>query len=344
MDTLAKVLKDQTHPSKYTKNESDHYIKFTNGSELWVDGLDDKDRVDKILGREYCTVFFNEISQVPYDTVTTVISRLAQNVPGCRNVAWYDLNPSGTGHWANKLFIEGVQPDGEPAGPGHTYMKINPVDNQENLPDGYIHDFLESLPEHKRRRFLDGEWSDPEGIIFQNWEIGGEVPEEFKKHSRHAYGLDFGFSVDPAAAVELWMNGDDIWIDELLYQTGLTNADIAAALKPILDPAVPMWADSAEPKSITEIAQHGIRIAGARKGADSVRAGIDWLLSKRIHITANSANLLVERSNYCWRTSATGRAVAQPVDDYNHLMDAIRYGAHEWIAHAVPIIAPGVRF
>lgn len=349
LDTLLKALEAYSHPRLYRRNESDHYVRFANDAELWIDGLDDKERVDKILGREYATIFFNEISQIPYDTVSTVVTRLAQRAESptlgpLRPMAYYDLNPAGQLHWANQLFIAGVQPDGNPTPPGYAQMRINPVDNAENLPDGFIENVLERLPDHKRRRFLLGEWSDPEGIIFTDWEMVDEIPEEVRKHARHAYGLDFGFSVDPAAAVELWMNGDDLWVDELLYQTGLTNADIAAAVKPVLDPAVPIWADSAEPKSITEIAQHGIRIAGAKKGADSVRAGIDWLLSKRVHVTARSANIWAERANYCWRVGATGRAMAQPIDDYNHAMDAIRYGATEWIAHAVPIIADGVRF
>ncbi|GAF94168.1 unnamed protein product, partial [marine sediment metagenome] len=93
LDTLPKVL--QSYQLKHTTNETDHYIKFTNGSEIWVDGLDDKDRVDKILGREYCTIFFNEISQMPYDTVTTVRTRLSQKVGDCIPKGYYDLNPLG---------------------------------------------------------------------------------------------------------------------------------------------------------------------------------------------------------------------------------------------------------
>jgi len=346
LDTLDKALRGQSHPSLYSKNETDHYVKLTNGSEIWVDGLDDKDRVDKILGREYCTIFFNEISQLSYETVTTVITRLAQNIPGCRPLALYDLNPAGELHWANQLFNHGLRPDGTAVGPGYASLIINPYDNQTNLPEGYIHDFLESLPDHKRRRFLLGEWTDPEGVIFQDWEVIDEIPDEVKLHSRHTNGLDFGFSVDPAVVVSVWLNGDDLYVDERLYQTGLTNPAIARLIKPDNGPPLIegfLWADSAEPKSIVEISQHGIEIGGARKGADSVRAGIDWLLSKRVHITRRSANILLERSNYTWQTDPTGRQMAKPIDDYNHAMDAIRYAANEWIAYGMPTIEPGVR-
>ena len=331
MDTLAKVLTDQVPKAAYKKNETDHIVRFSNGSEIWLDGMDDKDRVDKILGREYCTIFFNEISQIPYDTVTTVVTRLAQKVEGCRNVAWYDLNPAGNLHWANQLFIKGVRPDGTESGPGYAHLTINPYDNQDNLPDGYIEDVLERLPEHKRRRFLLGEWSDPEGTIFQDWEEIDEIPDEVMLHSRRAYGMDFGFSVDPAALVAVYLNGDDLYIDELLYGTGMTNADLSTDMEPHIDPGPTIYADSAEPKRIEEIRQQGFDIVGATKGPDSVRVGIDWLLSKRVHVTQQSVNIWNEQANYTWKTNPQGRVMPKPIDDFNHGMDAIRYGCSDWI-------------
>jgi len=331
MDTLAKVLTDQVGSGGYTLNETDHFIRFSNGSEVWVDGLDDKTRVDKILGREYATIFFNEISQIPYDTVTTVLTRLSQKIEGCAPVAWYDLNPAGNLHWANQLFIKGVRPDGEPAGPGYAYMYINPYDNQDNLPDGYIAETLERLPEHKRKRFLLGEWSDPEGTIFTNWQHIDEIPEEVQLHSRRAYGLDFGFSVDPAAAVAVYLNGDDLYIDELVYGTGMTNATLATEMESHIDPEPTIYADSAEPKSIEEIRQLGFDIEGATKGPDSVRVGLDWLLSKTVYVTDRSINVWNEQANYTWRTNLSGQVQPKPIDDFNHAMDAVRYGCSDWI-------------
>lgn len=329
MDTLQKVLEDHIPKEAYTLNETDHYVRFANGSEVWIDGLDDKARVDKILGREYATIYFNEVSQLPYDTVTTVLTRLSQSIPGCRNVAYYDCNPAGRLHWANKIFLHGELPDGKPCGLGYAYLKINPEDNRGNLPNRYIEDILERLPEIKRKRFLQGEWTDPEGTIFTNWDIQ-EITEEVRLHSRHTYGLDFGFSVDPAVLTDIYVNGDDVWVDELIYETQLTNDDLGEMMKPMVADGVTIWADCAEPKSIEELKRKfRYDIEGALKGPDSVRVGIDWMLAKRIHVTERSANIQMELSNYTWKTSREGDIKAEPIDDYNHAIDSIRYGCSE---------------
>jgi len=332
MDTLQAVLKDQVLPYAYRLNETDHFVKFNNGSEIWVDGLDDKDRVDKILGREYATIYFNEVSQLPYDTITTVLTRLSLQVDDCKNMALYDCNPAGRQHWANQIFLQGIMPNGGQTGKGYAYLKINPLDNRENLAEGFIEDILEKLPEHKKQRFLLGEWTDPEGIIFTNYDEIDEIPEEALLHSRHTYGLDFGFSVDPAVVVDIYINGDDIWLDELVYEIGLTNQDLGARMRDVVELGIPIYADSAEPKSIEELYRQGFNVDSAIKGQDSVRTGIDWLLAKRMHVTSRSINILSELQNYSWRTDKTGKTIAQPIDDWNHAIDALRYGCSEEIS------------
>ena len=331
LDTLPKVLQMLVPKEAYTIREADHYVQFKNGSEIWVDGLDDKDRVDKILGREYATIYVNEISQISWDTMTTVLTRLSQRIDGCRTVAYYDLNPAGKGHWANQLFIHGKMPDGSDAPKGYGYLQLNPTDNRKNLPEGFIENFLEKLPEQKRKRFLDGEWTDAEGVVFTNWETVDAIPEEVMLHSRRAYGLDFGYSVDPAACVALYLNGDDLWIDEILYDTEMTNQDLAKALLTAIEPGPRIYADSAEPKSIEELRRSGFDVDGATKGPDSINYGIDWLQSKRIHVTERSTNLINELEAYSWKQDRNGLATRKPIDDFNHAIDAVRYGASEWM-------------
>jgi phage terminase large subunit len=167
-------------------------------------------------------------------------------------------------------------------------------------------------------------------VIFKNWDIIESIPEDVKAHSRVSYGLDFGFSVDPAAAVAIYSNGDELWIDELLYSPGLTNSMLAAELKR-MGITGPFIADSSEPKSIRELQGMGIKMRAAAKGPDSIRQGIDWLLSKRIHITRRSVSLQAELENYCWRENREGKPMPEPIDDYNHAIDAIRYGCSEWM-------------
>lgn len=344
LDTLPAVVKFLGIADICKKKESDHYYEITHASgevsEIWVDGLDDKDRIDKILGREYATIYLNEVSQIPYSTVTTVLTRLAQKVPGCVPKLFLDENPPSKFHWSNRLFLQGVDPEtGEPIkGNGYAAMQINPQHNIEHLPEGYIEEILAKLPHHKRKRFLDGEFGDAEGVIFTNWHIVDEIPDEVKRHSRHSVGLDFGFSVDPAAIVDLYLNGDDLYVDELLYQTGLTNKHLAQEIvKMGINGGTPIIADSAEPKSIEELFSYDINIHGAAKGPDSVRQGIDWLMSRNIHVTKNSLSIQAELENYCWRENREGRTLPEPIDDWNHGIDAIRYGMEDAIREYAPL-------
>ncbi len=160
MDTLPKVLQLCFPGLTIRINKNDGYGVLPNGSEIWFAGLDEKERVEKILGMEFATLYFNECSQIPYDSVLTALSRLAQKVDGLRNKAFYDLNPSGTGHWTYKIFIEGKDPRaGQPIANPDNYasMFINPVDNTENIDPDYVASLM-SLPEKQRRRFLDGKY------------------------------------------------------------------------------------------------------------------------------------------------------------------------------------------
>lgn len=334
LDTFPTLFKLEKLPRQYLDpSEADHYFRLPNGSEIWIDGLDDKDRVEKILGREYATIFLNEISQISYPTVLLLMTRLAQNIPGCPLKMFHDLNPVGRSFWAFKLFKQGLDPiTGEKSQHAGDYAtcRLNPEDNRQNLPPGYIENILNRLPEHKRRRFKLGEWGDPEGVIFNSWEVIDEIPDEVRRHSRHSMGLDFGFSVDPAAWVDLWWIGEDLYVDELLYETELTNQALAVAMKKEKSETL-TYADSAEPKSIQELRLAGIAVRPAAKGPDSVRNGIDWLLSQNIHVTKRSINVQNELENYTWKTNREERALPDPIDDFNHAMDAIRYGCEPWI-------------
>ena len=325
-------------------NQTDHYIDI-NGSEIWIDGLDDKDRVDKILGREYATIYFNEMSQIGYGTITTVLTRLAQKVEGLKNKAYFDCNPPSKHHWSYKQFIEGIDPEtGEKLSNAdkYAYLRMNPADNMENLPEDYI-DMLEHLPEDKKRRFLLGEYGDSVGAIFKNCDIIDEIPEEVKRHSRRSPGLDFGFSVDPAALLDIYINGDDVYIHELLYERELTNQQIARKMKIFKIDKELTQADSAEPKSIHELKMAGVRCIGVQKGADSIRAGIDWLLGKKLHVTRQSANTLIELQEYVWSQDKDGNFEPKPVDDYNHAMDALRYGVDPIRRKSSPVISANIK-
>lgn len=166
------------------------------------------------------------------------------------------------------------------------------------------------------------------GIIFKKWKpvTNGEFNELPYKSF---YGLDFGFSSDPVALVEIKAHNDDIWLKELVYDTGLTNPMLHERFTQLrLNNSSEIFADSAEPKSIEELRRMGWNIKPAVKGPDSVRAGINFMLSKNIHYVDTCINLIKEKESYRWALDANKNPTDAPVDEKNHDMDASRYGIY----------------
>lgn len=169
LDTLPKVMRMCFPGVRYENKRQDGYVELPNESQIWFAGLDDKERVEKILGLEFATLYFNECSQIPRASVLTALTRLAQKVPGLKNRAYYDLNPVGTGHWSYRQFVEKIDPDSrQPLRRPDDYQSIymNPADNRANIDESYI-ELLESMPERQRRRFLDGRYvSEIDGALW----------------------------------------------------------------------------------------------------------------------------------------------------------------------------------
>lgn len=161
LDTFPKVMKLCFPQVTYDLNKSDWYAKLPNGSEIWFGGLDDKDRTDKILGKEYASIFFNEVSQIPYGSIETALTRLAQK-SGLPLRAYYDENPPDKNHWSYKKFIQKVDPisNNRLTDPGnYLFMQMRPEDNLDNLAPEFISS-LKNLSGRRRKRFLDGEFAD----------------------------------------------------------------------------------------------------------------------------------------------------------------------------------------
>jgi len=175
-----------------------------------------------------------------------------------------------------------------------------------------------------------GEIGSLEGVVFSNWTTCDSMPVNPKWS---AYGLDFGFTNDPTAIIKVSYQGGELWMEELCFETGLTNPDIANKLKSFgigsLDDII---ADSSEPKSIAEIRRAGFRaIRGVKKGPDSIKNGIDILKRYRINIHKKSVNLIDEFSNYQWMKTKDGEYLNKPIDSYNHGIDSARYCVMEKI-------------
>ena len=164
LDTMPKVLRTRFgNRLRWTFNKGENFFRFGNSSEIWLIGLDDGDRADKILGKEFATIYFNECSELDYSGIQTALTRLAQNVPPLVNRAYYDCNPAGRNHWSYQLFMEKCDPVSrtQVAIPqDYAAMQMNPEANRANLPADYIEKTLANLPEKQRMRFLNGQWLD----------------------------------------------------------------------------------------------------------------------------------------------------------------------------------------
>ena len=160
MDTFPKLMRIGFPGFEFHENKSTSVITFPNGSEIWFGGLD---KTDKILGNEYATIFFNEISEIGYDQIEVALSRLAQKCPELINRCFYDCNPPSKSHWSYKLFGLKQNPRDNTAllKPSlYAWQRLNPEGNKENLAEGYIEDVLAGLSGRNRQRFLHGEWLD----------------------------------------------------------------------------------------------------------------------------------------------------------------------------------------
>jgi phage terminase large subunit-like protein len=169
LDTQRSVLRRCFPNARYEEHRQDGYIQFENGSQIWIGGLGDKERVERILGQEYLTVFLNEASQIGYSSFLVAMTRLAQSIPGERQRAFVDLNPVAKTHWTNQLFGEKRDPiSRRPLANPDDYARafLNPTDNAQNLSREYIAS-LENLPERQRKRFYEGLYIDElEGALW----------------------------------------------------------------------------------------------------------------------------------------------------------------------------------
>jgi phage terminase large subunit len=287
-------------------NKTDRIFEFYNGTILEFKSYDNAQDA-KSGKRDY--LFVNEANGIAYDVYTELALRTKQKI-------FIDYNPNSA-FWVHDMLMgnQGVQliisdHRHNPFLSTQTKEKIEALKNQD--------------PEQWRvyARGLTGKIT---GLIFSNWFICESIPTDAKLI---AAGLDFGFTNDETGFILVYRQNGELWVDEILYDTGLTNTDISARLATSgISQNIDIVADSAEPKSIEELRRLGWKITGAKKGADSVNNSIDILKRYKINVTRQSVNLRNELGRYKWRTDRTGRTLNEPVDSWNHLIDPLRYVA-----------------
>jgi PBSX family phage terminase large subunit len=324
-ETLLPALANTLGAGGYSYNAHEGMIRFANGSEIWIGGLGDREQADKILGHEYNTIYFNEISQLSYAAVTTAYSRLAMRVPGCRNLFLYDCNPGSPLHWAYKIFVQKKTfLSGEPLEKPELYasMILNPADNRDNLPEDYIVDILDALPEKQRARFRDGLWVKAEGAIYDKFDEGmilgpGELPETF---DRFAAGQDFGLHI---ANVKIGIKGNSIYV---LDDCGSYNMTTKTFNEELLQRGWFQWNGENIGFSVYCDPAGGERIQEITNGVkanNSVDAGIDYIVAKmergQFFVSSRCAGTLSEIWDYCRDEDG------EIVKANDHYLDALRY-------------------
>lgn len=240
------------------------------------------------------------------------------------------FNPWNEHHWLKKRFFDVEDPE-------ILAMTTNYLCNEWlDKADLFV---FERMKENNPRRYRVaglGDWGIVEGVIYENWHEQTFALEELQKDHpklKTTCGLDFGYTNDPSAFLVMFIDleSKDLWIWDEFYEKGFSNKRIFAEIRSMGYAKERITADSAEPKSIDELKSMHLRIKGAKKGKDSIKNGIQWIQDLKIHVHPRCINFLTEISNYTWDTDRFGKRLNVPIDDFNHLMDAMRYGLEDFI-------------
>lgn len=282
-------------------NRTDFIYTFPSGSKIEFFSAD---QPDKVKGPRRDRLFINEANNIPFAAFDQLEVRTKEYV-------FLDWNPSNEYWFYTELL--GKRDDVE-------HIILTYKDNEALDPN-----IVKSIEQRKNNKawwkvYGEGQLGEVEGKIYKDWQIIDEIPHEAKLER---YGMDFGYSNDPTAIVAIYRYNGGFIFDEVTYQKGLSNKQIADILK-ATDRAI-VFADSSEPKSIDEIKSYGINIFPAQKGQGSVNQGIQFVQEQRVSVTKQSVNLIKEYRNYLWITDKDGKILNIPEDGNDHCLDAIRY-------------------
>ena len=302
------ILKSCNWYDKVEHNKTKKTYKYLNRLVEFI-GADDQ---QKLRGAKRNILYCNEANELEYK------QEFFQLLMRTENKIYVDFNPDDEQVWINQeLEIKRSNEIGD------VEVIVSSYKDNSFLPASLVKE-IEYL-QHTDKEFWKiyglGEYGNISGIVFENVNYVDTMPD----CKLVAYGLDFGYSLDPSACVAVYRKDDELYLKEVLYEKGLTNQDLANRLKPIVE-RNEVICDSAEPKSIEELYRMNINAKGAVKGKDSILNGIDILKRFKINVV-NSSNLKKEFRSYKWATDKYGNSLQKPVDKFNHLLDAFRYVA-----------------
>ena len=286
-------------------NKSLLRYEFANGSVIEFFSADDS---SKLRGARRDILYINECNNVTFDSYNELAIRTRKEV-------YLDFNP------ANEFWVHTELKDE----PDSDFLILTYKDNE-----ALDKSIVEQIEKNRDKAQTSSYWANwwkvygegqlgmLEGVVFSNWKTIDTIPKEARLLG---IGLDFGYTNDPTAIVEIYAYNGQRIVNEIVYQNGLVNSEIAKRLPK----NVIVYADSSEPKSIEEIRRLGITIKGVTKGKDSINYGIDVMQRQDYLITNQSVDLIKELRSYIWDTDKTGRRLNKPIDFNNHAIDALRY-------------------
>ena len=316
------------------------------GQKIMFRGLDDPQSITSITVEdgELCWVWWEEAFQITMeDDFDKVDMSIRGEMPApLFKQHTFTFNPWSEKIWLKKAFFDKVGTDGL-SKDGDILALTKNYDCNEFLGDDDRRIFEKMKEENPRRYSIEGEgnWGIAEGLVFENWQelefdaehMKRQLDREDNPRYRQLHGLDFGYTNDPTAFIALLADEKEkkLFIYDEVSKTHMKNRDIHSTLKYKGFERARICADSEDPRTIDELKDLGLyRMFGAKKGKGSVKAGIQKLQDYKIYVHPSCVNTIVELSNYVWATDKdTGKPSTDPIDEYNHLMDALRYATEE---------------
>ena len=300
------------------------------GQKIYFRGLDDPLKVTSItvdIGC-LCWMWIEEAYEITKESDFDMLDEsIRGEVPeGLFKQITLTFNPWNERHWMKHRFFD--DPDDQTLALTTNY-KCNEWLDASDLK------VFEDMKKRNPRRYKVaglGDWGIVEGLVYENWKEQNFTLDDVRGFHT-VCGLDFGYTNDPSAFFIGFLDLENkrLYVWDEMYETGLSNRKIYETITGMGYGKETITADSAEPKSIDELRSLGLYIHGAKKGKDSINNGIQWIQDLEIIVHPRCVNFLTEISNYMWKSDRFGKKLNEPIDDFNHLMDAMRYALEQYI-------------
>ena len=327
---VIKQIKKMNLWDKIKTNKNELAITFPNGYQILFGGLDDRERIKSITPEKgvITDIWLEEATEFEKDDYKQLTKRLRGRSDKVKRIT-FSFNPIIKTHWIYKEFFdEWDESEKEYVGDRLSILKTTYEDNRFLTQDD-IDRLLDEDDEYYFDVYVEGNWGVLGNLIFTNWEVR-EIHDK-RGNFRSVNGLDFGFSSDPATVIdaEYDSRNEVLYIFDEVYETGLTDPQLADKAKNLIGDEQ-VTCDSAEPKSIRQLQNHGVNAVGAKKGKGSVETSYRWLKGIKIVLSPKCVNTKQELQVHKWKEDRNGEPTTKPEDKNNHAVDAIRYGTEEY--------------